>query len=254
MYSEFCETRLSLHSFKLIGGYGFETSISKGGFSGYERRVIVNPIPLFRGQITGLVVDECEKNKFFNFFNARRGNLQGFRLHWWADDSTTKDPKYTNFGLSFTQGVTFPEIADGSTRSFQLCKKYVDGGKYTLKPLFKIVPASISVYINDSLDLNASVNLTTGVVTPSRALNSGETITHDCQFDLPVRFDIENLPSMFESISSPSGKQIYSFEDIPIKEVFYPLNLETITVPGTGSGSTPGSGGHTGSGGHHSFE
>lgn len=231
MFSEFCETRLNLHSFKVTGGYGFETSVSKSGFSGYERRVTVNPIPLFRGSISGLVVDECERQYFFNFFNARRGNLQGFRMHWWADDSTTEEPFYINFGLSFTQGVTFPETADGNTEYFQLCKKYVDGGKYTLKPLFKITPNSTSIYVDGTIDENALINVTTGVVKPSRLLNQGQVITHSCEFDLPVAFDIPNLPSIFEKIDAVNKKQIYSFDDVPIKEIFYPVNLDVIPPP-----------------------
>lgn len=238
MFNDFCETRLNLHSFKITGGYGFETSVSKSGFSGYERRVTVNPIPLFRGSISSLVVDECERLYFLNFFNARRGNLQGFRMQWWADDHTTEQPFYMNFGLSFTQGVTFPETADGRTQNFQMCKKYVDGGKYTLKPLFKIVPNSTSVYIDGSLDEVAGVDLLKGVITPSRYIYPGQIITHSCQFDLPVAFDIPNLPSMFEKIDIAKNRQIYSFDDIPIKEIFYPVSLERIRRSyGSGSGS-----------------
>lgn len=227
--SSFAETRLHLNNFELIGGYGFETSASRCGFSGLERRVINNPIPLFRGRISKLVLDQYDYRYLVNFFNARRGNAIGFRMPWWADNSCTNSEKNVGFnGVTKNVGVTLPAVGDGNRRAFQLCKKYVDGDGETIKPLFKIVPDTVEVYIDQLIDNYAEVDLTTGRIVTSYVPANRAIITHKCHFDLPVRFDINYLPAFIESQDEVTGQQIYTFEDIPVKEILFPIDNEPV--------------------------
>lgn len=234
--NNFIETRLHLNNFELIGGYGFETSVSRCGFSGLERRVINNPIPLFRGRISKLVLDQYDYRYLVNFFNARRGNTVGFRMPWWADNNCTNDLKYIGLGdYTTTSGVTIPDVADGIRSTFQLCKKYTDGDGETIKPLFKIIPDTVEIYIDRLIDIYADVDLTTGRIITSYIPRKGAIITHKCHFDLPVRFDINYLPAFIELQDAHTGQQIYTFEDIPVKEILLPVVYEDLNDPVVGS-------------------
>lgn len=215
MRLDFAETRLDLHT-KATGGYAFRNTIHRLSNSLQERRICTNPIPMFKGALTKLVLTECDLDYFTAFFNARRGKTQGFRYKFWADYRTTATQNSLIEGYSI--GTVIPE-SSGQV-SFQMCKKYVSEGQETIKPLHKIVPGSVTeVRVNDSILYGGfDVNYSTGVITFSSSYDPTQ-ITFTCQFDIPVRFDIDRLPAIVELIDPQSERLCYSFSQIPLVEI-----------------------------------
>lgn len=212
----FAEIRFSTNLSRGSGGYGFK-NVTSAGSSGLEGRVGHTSIPLFTGDIGNIYVDEVELQYLIAFFNARKGRSQGFRYKYHADYSCTNTPEIID-DYSFTQGVTIPAIADGVTRDFQMAKLYDNCGEQTVKPLYKIVPNTTLVYVNGSEQTNANVDVTTGKISLSSTPPVGAKITHSCEFDLPVRFDIDELVGIQEVLDTRTGEKLYTFSNLPIVE------------------------------------
>ena len=212
----FAEIRFSTNLSRGSGGYSFKNIISSGS-SGLEGRVGHTSIPLFVGDIGSLYVDEKELEYLITFFNARKGRSQGFRYKYHADYSCTNTPLVLD-NYSFTQGVTIPAIADGTTKVFQACKLYNNCGEQTVKPLYKIVPSTAKVYVDGVQQTNSTVDVTTGKISFSSPPPVGKQVTHDCEFDLPVRFDIDELVGIQEVLDIRTEEKLYTFSNLPIVE------------------------------------
>lgn len=142
------------------------------------------------------------------FFEARRGQLYGFRWKDWSD--------WTSSGHSAAPAAGDQRLGtgDGQTRVFQLAKTYVDGaGSYT-RPIRKPVEGSVRVAF-DGVDVAEgwAVDPTTGLVTFDAAPNEAVEVTAGFAFDVPVRFDTDRL---LVSIASFHAGEVPS---IPVVEV-----------------------------------
>jgi uncharacterized protein (TIGR02217 family) len=123
------------------------------------------------------------------FFEARRGSLHGFRF---------RDP----FEMKSCRPESEPDptdqalgTGDGSTRAFQLGKTYGEGEDAYLRAVTKPVEGMVRIAI-DGAELagtDFSVDATTGIVTFAEAPADGAAITAGFEFDVPVRFDTEQL-------------------------------------------------------------
>lgn len=123
------------------------------------------------------------------FFQARAGRARGFRLRDWSDYSSALD------GVS-TPAATDQEIGtgDGSTVSFQLVKNYGDDDVLYTRSIRKPVSGSLKVAVNGTvLDDGWSVDASTGALAFANAPSSGSLITAGFLFDVPVRFDTDQL-------------------------------------------------------------
>lgn len=114
------------------------------------------------------------------FFYARRGNLNGFRFKDWSDYEAT--------GSYFGTG-------DGTTTLFPLGLRYDDGSFTFDRIVTKPVTGTVTIYI----DLVAQTEIThytidydTGEVTFVSPPADMTTLTWDGEFDVPVRFDLDN--------------------------------------------------------------
>jgi uncharacterized protein (TIGR02217 family) len=124
------------------------------------------------------------------FFEARRGKLHGFRWKDWADYKS-KDPITATTATDIQIGV-----GDGTTTQFQLVKTYFDaGGSYT-RIIKKPVAGSVKIALNGVLRTEIThytVNTTTGIITFLSAPGAGVSVTAGFEFDVPVRFDIDQI-------------------------------------------------------------
>lgn len=122
------------------------------------------------------------------FFHARAGRARGFRLKDWSDFSSAADnissPVFSDQIIGTGNGATM----------FQLVKNYASGGITHQRIITKPVAGSVTIGINGTnLSSGFSVDTTTGLVTFASAPASGQTITAGFQFDVPVRFDTDQL-------------------------------------------------------------
>jgi uncharacterized protein (TIGR02217 family) len=134
-----------------------------------------------------------------NFFHARAGKARGFRLKDWSD-----------FTSNTTDGISAPAFGDqniatgdGTTTVFQLIKNYASGGVTYQRIIAKPVTGTVLIGVNGSQLMSGwSVDTTTGLVTFATAPGSGQTITAGFQFDVPVRFDADQLALTAENYAA----------------------------------------------------
>lgn len=124
------------------------------------------------------------------FFEARQGQLYGFRWKDWAD--------FKSCPPSRTVGEDDQIIGtgDGITREFALVKRYASGPAVYLRPIGKPVENSVRVAIEGDSKVEGlewTVDLTRGIVEFAVAPDVGTTITAGFEFDVPVRFDTDRI-------------------------------------------------------------
>lgn len=142
------------------------------------------------------------------FFHARAGRARGFRLKDWSDCTSAADGKSTPQFNDQTIGT-----GDGTTLTFQLVKNYGGGGVVHARIIRKPVSGSVEIGVDGvKLTTGWSVDTTTGIVTFAAPPQPGEVITAGYQFDVPVRFDTDQL-----GITSEDDRQTRAA--IPLIEV-----------------------------------
>ncbi len=133
------------------------------------------------------------------FFEARQGQLNGFRWKDWSD--------YKSCSPSAEVGFEDQEIAqgDGETKVFQLVKLYQSGPQGYARPITKPVAGSVKVGIDDlqlAEDVHYTVDTVTGLVTLQDAPGIGVPIRAGFEFDVPVRFDTDRIQTSVASFQA----------------------------------------------------
>jgi uncharacterized protein (TIGR02217 family) len=113
------------------------------------------------------------------FFEERRGRFHSFL---WRDglDHTSDGPQPLGTG-------------DGTTKSFQLVKRYGAAFDPYDRPITKPVAATVEMFVDGGASGAFEVDELTGIVTFDDAPGVGEVLTARFDFDVPVRFDIDRL-------------------------------------------------------------
>jgi uncharacterized protein (TIGR02217 family) len=144
------------------------------------------------------------------FFEARQGELIGFRWKDWGDFKSC---------LPSAEVGAFDQIigaGDDATLTFQLRKTYASGGVEYFRPILKPVAGTVRVGLSgDALQEGVEyfVNTATGVVTFAFPPPLGAQVSAGFEFDTPVRFDIDRIQT---SVSSFKAGQV---PNVPIVEV-----------------------------------
>lgn len=144
------------------------------------------------------------------FFEARAGQLHGFRWKDWSDYKScppSASPKPDDQLIA---------IGDGETTVFQLQKTYVSGLQSYARPIRKPVQGTVLVAIADTpriAGVEFSVDAETGAVTFVQAPALGARITAGFEFDVPVRFDTDTIQTSVASF------QAGDVPNVPIVEV-----------------------------------
>lgn len=143
------------------------------------------------------------------FFEERRGRLHGFR---WKDhrDFKSCSPVATVTPLDQVVGT-----GNGTNAAFQLVKKYGTGLRDYVRTITKPVSGTVRMAVNGVETSNFSVNTTTGVVTFTAGSipAAGATVTAGFEFDVPVRFDTDELRINLAALDAGE------IPDIPIVEI-----------------------------------
>ena len=128
------------------------------------------------------------------FFEARRGRLHAFRFRDWAD--------YKSCPPLQPPAATDQPIAtgDGATTAFQLVKSFTDAAGSFTRAITRPVDGTVKVAI-DGVEQSSgfSVDHATGLVTFATPPASGAVISAGFEFDVPARFDIDELRIDLES-------------------------------------------------------
>lgn len=143
------------------------------------------------------------------FFEARQGRLFGFRWKDWAD--------FKSCVPSADPGAEDQQIGtgDGAVTDFALSKTYASGGQSYARPISKPVQGSVRVAVNGAElpPTGFSVDHATGNISLAAAPAPGFAVTAGYEFDVPVRFDTDQI------LTSVASFQAGDVPDVPVVEV-----------------------------------
>ena len=180
------------------GGPEFNTTIN-ANLAGFEQRNINWPYARGKWDVSTGIKLQSDMATVIAFFRARFGKAYGFRFKDWAD--------YQGIAESIGTG-------DGSTKIFQLVRNYVSGGYSYQRPIKKPVAGTVNIYLNSVLQSSGfTLDTTTGLVTFTAAPALGVLVGADFQFDVPARFDTDNLAARADSPG------LFIWDAIPIVEI-----------------------------------
>ena len=161
------------------GGPGFLTELVTLG-SGFEQREDIWSLSRARYSVAYGTKTDAELLTTKIFFMARYGRAYGFRFKDWLDYSMADE---------------LIGLGDNSETEFQIIKTYSSGAYDYIRIITKPVSGSVVVYLNDIEQVSGwSVDTTTGVITFSSPPGIDVEVSVDCDFDVPVRFDMDYFP------------------------------------------------------------
>jgi len=144
------------------------------------------------------------------FFEARQGQLYGFRWKDWSDFRSCKA----------SGEVTFQDQIIGQGNGVQtewpLIKTYASGGYDYARPVKKPVLGTVLVGFDGIVlqeDVDWEIDLNAGVVSFGEAPDAGVEITAGYEFDVPVRFAVDAIQT---SVASFQAGDVPS---VPVVEV-----------------------------------
>ena len=144
------------------------------------------------------------------FFEARAGQLHGFRWKDWSD--------FKSCAPSTSPGPAdqFIGTGDGKTTVFQLQKTYFSGQQSYTRPIRKPVAGTVVVAVAEDAKIAGqefSVSVETGEVTFVLPPDVGTRVTAGFEFDVPVRFDTDLIQTSMASF------QAGEVPNVPILEI-----------------------------------
>lgn len=200
----------------------FPTSVSFGSIGGPERKTEI--VTLANGYEERNAIWQHSRRRYdaglgvrslddlqrvIAFFEARHGQLYGFRWKDWVDFKSCANS--SDVGC-FDQAIG---VGDGIREEFQLVKEYRSGGASYQRPITKPVAGAVRVAI-DGVERAASewtVDLTTGRIRFGTAPGENSQISAGFEFDVPVRFDTDSIRTSI--VSFEAGE----IPDVPVVEL-----------------------------------
>ncbi|MFM2367357.1 MAG: hypothetical protein RIR95_1965 [Pseudomonadota bacterium] len=144
------------------------------------------------------------------FFEARRGQLFGFRWKDWSDYKSSSPSAAIS---PFDQRIG---VGDGVTLMFRLSKTYRSGEASYVRPITKPVMGTVLTAVADTPkveDQDFTVDPLIGTITFVDAPDIGVIVSAGFEFDVPVRFDADRIQT---SVSSFKAGEV---PNVPVIEV-----------------------------------
>ncbi len=144
------------------------------------------------------------------FFEARQGQLIGFRWKDWADYLSCKP------SCAVEPGDQLIGTGDDVTTEYPLIKTYRSGETTYARPITKPVPGSVRVAISGVLQrdgVDYTLDTTTGVLRFVDPPDHGAQVRAGYEFDVPVRFDTDAI------MTSVSSFQAGEVPNVPVVEI-----------------------------------
>lgn len=145
-----------------------------------------------------------------SFFEARSGQLHGFRWKDWSDFKSGLPLAVPAFGDQLIG------TGDGITTVFQLSKTYQSGLQSYVRPIRKPVAGTVLIAVAGDQKIETlefTVDHETGEVTFGLAPALDTRITAGFEFDVPVRFDTDTIQT------SVSSFQAGDVPNVPVVEI-----------------------------------
>lgn len=175
------------------GGPGYDTTIL-ATVAGFERRNANWSQARGRWDVGSGLKRREDFTALIAFFRARQGRAYGFRFKDWTD---------------FRGEAELVGTGDGATKAFPLVKRYASGGVEVARQIRKPVAGTVTVQ-RDGVALTSgwSVDPLTGTVSFLTAPAPGAILTASFDFDVPVRFDTDQMDLSLDTYDHGSWPQI----------------------------------------------
>jgi uncharacterized protein (TIGR02217 family) len=180
------------------GGPVFSTSIVTNA-GGFEKRNSHWEVARGVYNVAHGVKNKAQLDALIAFFRARKGRAQAFRFKDWSD-----------------YGAVAQVIGggNGTKTTFQLVKTYVSGSNTDTRIITKPVAGTVRIYLGNTLQTSGvNVNTTTGLITFTTPPANAVSVKADFEFDVPVRFETDQLAAQLDDYG------LYSWGEIPLVEV-----------------------------------
>lgn len=204
MPTQFIETQFPPEiSYGSKGGPGFSTTIFTAD-SGAEQRNINWQDARARYDVSHGIKDVEDMNVILAFFYNVKGMAIGFRYKDWADYTLTDE-------LIGTGGAS-PQT------DWQITKTYTVGSENYVRDIKKIVANTLVVKVNSvtlTVTTHYTIDINTGIIsfTGGNEPGNGEDVEVTCEFDVPVRFDTDQMEITQEAW------QLETWDSIPLVEL-----------------------------------
>lgn len=186
-------------SLETIGGRQFNTTVVTTA-SGKESRNANWSQSRGQWDFGDRIVTQAELDTLIDFFEDVEGKAVGFRFKDWSD-----------YRCPSAKGL----LVNISGGTYQMHKKY---GSSRSKKITK--PCAGAVVLSDGIAVvGAAVNVATGVVTMPPGFEPGDVLSWGGEFDLPARFDTDQLQSRFEAIDQDTGEAMHYLMALPVIEL-----------------------------------
>jgi uncharacterized protein (TIGR02217 family) len=192
-----------------VGGQAHATSIITVA-SGREQRNANLAQSRGRWDMGDRMLTREEKDEVETHFNVCRGRLHGFRFKDWS-----------NYLAAANDTAIVLTTTPQGTLSGQMKKQYKLEGQTYRKEIKKPVPGTVKIYKNSvELKSGVTVDYTTGLVTVSLSTGciAGDVLQWSGEYDLPVRYDSDELKLKFEAVNDDGGQLFYLYS-LPIVEL-----------------------------------
>ena len=189
------------------GGPAWNTEIARSA-SGAEQRNQRWSGALHVYDVAQAVRDVADLETLMAFFHERRGRMHGFRFPDPLDNRSC--------GYKGTPGPTDQIIGtgNGTATTFQLVKRYGSAHAPYDRIITKPISGSVRVSVNGTeAETGWSLNAATGVVTFSTAPADAAVVRAGFRFDVPVRFDLDEIRWQAR------GAHIFVQTAIPVVEI-----------------------------------
>ncbi len=170
------------YSFGASGGPTFETDVTRT--NGRELGIGRRQYPLQRWDVAPGIKTQAQYAEILGFFMVCRGRLHRFRF---------RDPVDNTQAHGNATGV----VSGITSTTFQMVKRYAAGAQTLDRPIRKPITSGLVVFVSGTPLAPASWTLdaTTGILTIPSA-PAASTVTWTGSFDVPARFDIDQLPAV----------------------------------------------------------
>jgi uncharacterized protein (TIGR02217 family) len=182
------------------GGPEFNTSVVVAKSGAESRNENWSESRIVFDVSTGVKEPE-QTTRLITFFRNRRGRKRGFRFKDWSDYEAENQPLGTG---------------DGAETAFQLQKLYDDGVVYSLRDIKKPIGDTVLVFVDGApleFEDGYTLDSTTGLVEFDVAPGNGSVLTWSGEFDIPARFDTDQLKVQ------AVDKNLFVAESIPVIEL-----------------------------------
>lgn len=167
------------------GGPGFKTTVIELA-NGKEKRNINWSQARARYNVAYGIMRRADYKAVLTFFYARRGKAHSFRFKDWSDFEMPRQ----NIGTG-----------TGSEDEYQIFRRYSSGSQNYDRIIEKPVAGTVQVWVNNvllTITTDYTVNLLTGLITFVTPPTSGHAIEVACEFDVPCRFDKDEMETELE--------------------------------------------------------